>query len=53
MIELENRDSLRSKISQAVKNRNLKTTNDADIQIDEQDGLLEDFQDKMKLLSIC
>tara|TARA_B110000263_G_scaffold88051_1_gene76904 strand:- start:136 stop:2097 length:1962 start_codon:yes stop_codon:yes gene_type:complete len=45
--ELENRDSLRSKISQAVKNRNLKITNDTDIQIDEQDGLLEDFQDEM------
>ena len=45
--ELENRDSLRSKISQAVKNRNLKTINDADIQIDEKDGLSEDFQDEM------
>ena len=51
--ELENRDSLRSKISQAVKNRNLKTINDADIQIDEKDGLLEDFQDEMNFLSIC
>ena len=45
--ELENKDSLRSKISQAVKNRNLKITNDTDIQIDEQDGLSEDFQDEM------
>ena len=45
--ELENRDSLRSKISQAVKNRNLKTINDADIQIDEKDGLSEGFQDEM------
>jgi len=46
-VELGNGDSLRSKISQAVKNQNLKTTKDTDIQIDENDGLLEDFQDEM------
>jgi len=46
-VELGNRDSLRSKISQAVKNQNLKTTKDADIQIGEQDGILEDFQNEM------
>jgi S-DNA-T family DNA segregation ATPase FtsK/SpoIIIE len=46
-VELGNGDSLRSKISQAVENRNLKTTKDTDIQIDENDGLLEDFQDEM------
>jgi S-DNA-T family DNA segregation ATPase FtsK/SpoIIIE len=46
-VELGNGDSLRSKISQAVENRNLKTTKDTDVQIDENDGLLEDFQDEM------
>jgi len=46
-VELGNGDSLRSKISQAVKNRNLKITKDTDIQIDENDFLLEDFQDEI------
>ena len=46
-VELGNGDSLRSKISQAVKNRNLKITKDTDIQIDENDFLLEDSQDEL------
>ena len=46
-VELGKKDSLRSKISQAVKNRNSKITKNADIKIDEQDGVLADFQDEM------